>query len=124
MLPESTTTTGDSLLVKNMSPFQIIKAEKTIIARLRPWCSRSRLFFHSFLSSAIWSSTISSIVAIYMRRCAVRLCVALRVALYALGAPVVAVRAARSCAAEVLAECSRRSEGLRCAATASERLQQ
>jgi hypothetical protein len=63
ILPLSTTTTGDSLLVKNMRPFQIISAEKTIMARLRPWCSRRRLFFHSFLSSAIWSSTISSILS-------------------------------------------------------------
>lgn len=30
-----TTTTGDSDLVTNMRPFQIINAEKTIIARLR-----------------------------------------------------------------------------------------
>ena len=46
-----TTTTGLSDLVRNMSPFQIMSAEKTIIARLRAWCRRRRLFFQSFFSS-------------------------------------------------------------------------
>ena len=32
-----TTTTGDSDFVANISPFHIIKAENTIIARLRAW---------------------------------------------------------------------------------------
>ena len=33
----TTTTTGDSLLVTNMRPFQIISAEKTIMARFSSW---------------------------------------------------------------------------------------
>ena len=63
MDPDSTTTTGDSDLVMNIRPFQIISAEKTIIARFRAWWSNSRLFFHSFFSSKICCSTISIIVS-------------------------------------------------------------
>ena len=50
----STTTTGDSDSVTNMSPFQIMRAEKTIIARFSPWKARFRLFFHSFFNSTFW----------------------------------------------------------------------
>lgn len=57
-----TTTTGLSLLVRNMSPFHIIKAEKTIMARFKD-CERSiRGDRHSFFNSESWPCTISSML--------------------------------------------------------------
>jgi len=44
ILPDSTTTTGDSLPVKHISPFHIIKADVTIIPRLMA-CSATCLKF-------------------------------------------------------------------------------
>ena len=39
MLPLRTTTTGDSDSVTTMSPFHIISAEQTIMAKLSTWCA-------------------------------------------------------------------------------------
>ena len=57
----STTTTGLSLLVANMSPFQIMSAEKTIMARFSDCASSIRGLRKSFFSSftcvsRVWAS--------------------------------------------------------------------
>lgn len=49
-------------LDKNMSPFQIIKAENTIIAKFKSWNSNWRLFAQSFFSSITCLSIISFII--------------------------------------------------------------
>lgn len=54
-----TTTTGDSDFVTTIRPFQIIKAENTIMARFNPWNRSWRLFFQSFFSSITWDFTMS-----------------------------------------------------------------
>mmetsp|Transcript_20037 Transcript_20037/g.42149 ORF Transcript_20037/g.42149 Transcript_20037/m.42149 type:complete len:99 (+) Transcript_20037:609-905(+) len=59
MDPERTTTTGDSLFVTNINPFQIIKAEKTIMAKFNNWNVNCLLFAQSFLSSRTCLSIIS-----------------------------------------------------------------
>lgn len=56
-----TTTTGLSLLVTNINPFQIIRALKTIMAKLSDWERSIRGDFHSFFNSDTWPWMISSI---------------------------------------------------------------
>lgn len=57
----NTTTTGDSDFVTTIKPFQIIKAENTIIAKFSAWKLSCRLFFQSFLSSWVWDFTTSMV---------------------------------------------------------------
>jgi hypothetical protein len=42
-----------------MSPFHIMSAEKTIIAKLRPWKLSWRLFFHNLFNFNIWLYNLS-----------------------------------------------------------------
>jgi hypothetical protein len=56
--PDKTTTTGLSLSVITIKVFQIIKAEKTTIARLRSWKARTRLFLHNDFKASIFVNTI------------------------------------------------------------------
>ena len=62
----STTTTGLSLHVINISPFQIMSAEKQIIAKFRIWNNSCRLFAHSRRSASTFSSTESFIELIIL----------------------------------------------------------
>ena len=51
-------------MVRNINPFQIINAEKTIIAKFNNWKVSMRLFFHNFLSSRTCVSIVSRIMSI------------------------------------------------------------
>jgi len=64
---DSTTTTGDSLIVVTMSPFQIMSAEKTIMARFSAWNDSWRLFFHNCFTSATWFVTISILAFLFFK---------------------------------------------------------
>ena len=69
ILPDNTTTTGLSDNVTNINPFQIISAEKTIMAKFSTWKVNWRLLAQSFLSSYTCLSIISLIMVAESRDC-------------------------------------------------------